>query len=60
MEVSQLYNYGRIKRADWKNAEFRDFEELGFSADAKEAVLIAFLANELLEGGKWELGKVSF
>lgn len=43
-----------------KNAEFRDFEELGFSADAKEAVLIAFLANEFLEGGKWELGKISF
>lgn len=40
--------------------EFKDFEELGFSGDSKEAVLIAFLANELLEGGKWELGKVSF
>jgi anhydro-N-acetylmuramic acid kinase len=41
------------------NATFRDLEELGFSGDAKEAVLIAFLANECLVGGKWELGKIS-
>ncbi len=40
-------------------ASFRGFEELGFNADAKEAVLMAFLANEFVVGGKWELGKVS-
>ena len=42
------------------NAEFKDFEELGFTADSKEAVLMAFLANECVVGGEWELGKVSF
>jgi len=42
------------------NVEFKDFEEFGFSADAKEAVLMAFLANECVVGGEWELGKVSF
>jgi anhydro-N-acetylmuramic acid kinase len=42
------------------NAEFKDFEESGITADSKEAVLIAFLANECVVGGEWELGKVSF
>lgn len=41
------------------NATFRDLEELGFSGDAKEAVLMAFLANECVVGGDWELGKIS-
>jgi len=41
------------------NASIRDMEELGFSGDAKEAVLMAFLANECLVGGEWELGKIS-
>lgn len=41
------------------NAEFKDFEESGISADSKEAVLMAFLANECVVGGEWELGKVS-
>ena len=31
-------------------AAFRDFEELGMSADAKEAVMMAFFANELVAG----------
>jgi anhydro-N-acetylmuramic acid kinase len=42
------------------NAEFKDFEESGITADSKEAVLMAFLANECVVGGEWELGKVSF
>ncbi|MEP2448473.1 MAG: anhydro-N-acetylmuramic acid kinase [Balneola sp.] len=41
------------------NAEFKDFEESGITADSKEAVLMAFLANECVVGGEWELGKVS-
>ena len=41
------------------NAEFTDFEESGITADSKEAVLMAFLANECVVGGEWELGKVS-
>jgi anhydro-N-acetylmuramic acid kinase len=41
------------------NATFRDLKELGFSGDAKEAVLMAFLANECVVGGDWELGKIS-
>lgn len=31
-------------------AEFKAFEELGFSSDAKEAVMMAFFANELVAG----------
>lgn len=42
------------------NAEFKDFKESGITADSKEAVLMAFLANECIVGGEWELGKVSF
>jgi len=42
------------------NAKLKNFEEFGFTADAKEAVLMAFLANECIVGGEWELGKVSF
>ncbi len=41
------------------NAEFKGFEELGFAPDAKEAVLMAFLANECVIDGEWELGKIS-
>tara|TARA_R110002124_G_scaffold63652_2_gene174337 strand:+ start:2533 stop:3654 length:1122 start_codon:yes stop_codon:yes gene_type:complete len=47
-------------RSRLPNATFKDFEDLGFSGDAKEAVLMAFLANECVVGGEWELGKVSF
>lgn len=46
-------------KARLPKAEFKDLEELGFSGDAKEAVLMAFLANECVVGGEWELGKVS-
>lgn len=46
-------------RARLPKVEFKDFEEFGFSADAKEAVLMAFLANECVVGGDWELGKIS-
>lgn len=42
-----------------ENATIKPFDELGFSADAKEAVLMAYLANELVTGGDWELGKIS-
>jgi len=42
------------------NAEFKEFGELGVNPDAKEAVLMAFLANECVVGGEWELGKISF
>lgn len=47
-------------------AEFKDFEELGIPSDAKEAALMAFLANALVLGdrfvvnrGKVSLGKIS-
>lgn len=40
-------------------AEFKNMEELGITGDAKEAVLMAFLANECTVGGDWELGKIS-
>lgn len=35
----------------------QDFEVLGISADSKEAVLFALLANETLSGSSFELGK---
>ncbi len=51
------------------NAEFKDFDALGFSPDAKEAVMMAFFANELVAGEgfaipgvseeKMHLGKIS-
>ena len=48
------------------NADFRNFEELGIPPDAKEAALMAFLANALVTGEgflvnevKVELGKIS-
>ena len=48
------------------NASFHDFEDFGIPADAKEAVLMAFLAHELLRGNSFEingkeisLGKIS-
>ncbi|KOY87154.1 anhydro-N-acetylmuramic acid kinase [bacterium 336/3] len=37
--------------------QIQDFEVLGISADAKEAVLFALLANETLSGSSFELGK---
>lgn len=40
------------------NATWRNVEEFGFSADAKEAVLVAYLANLCVSGGDWELGKI--
>lgn len=47
--------------------EIKDIEELGISADAKEAVLFAVLANEILAGEGFEMerkkvnfGKISF
>lgn len=47
--------------------EIKDIEELGISADAKEAVLFAVLANEMLAGEGFEMegkninfGKISF
>ncbi|MEX0721477.1 MAG: anhydro-N-acetylmuramic acid kinase [Balneolaceae bacterium] len=50
-------------------AEFKDFEELGISPDAKEAAIMAFFANELIVGKgfsipgiteeKVHLGKIS-
>lgn len=49
------------------DVELKDIEELGISADAKEAVLFAVLANEMLagegfemEGKKVNFGKISF
>ncbi|WP_421774192.1 anhydro-N-acetylmuramic acid kinase [Gracilimonas sp.] len=51
------------------NATFKDFEKLGISADAKEAAMMAFFANELVAGEgfaipgvteeKIHLGKIS-
>lgn len=48
-------------------ASFKEFEELGFSSDSKEAALMAFLASEMILGNTFEtngseinLGKVSF
>lgn len=48
-------------------ANFKDFEELVFSSDSKEAALMAFLANETVLGKSFHannveinLGKVSF
>ncbi len=51
------------------NAEFKNFEELGISADAKESAMMAFFANELVAGEgfsipgvkeeKVHLGKIS-
>lgn len=51
------------------NATFKDFGELGISADAKEAAMMAFFANELMAGEgfaitgvteeKVHLGKIS-
>jgi anhydro-N-acetylmuramic acid kinase len=40
-----------------ENLTVRDFEVLGISADAKEAVLFALLANETLSGSRFALGK---
>lgn len=42
-----------------EQADFKDLNELGFSPDAKEAMLMAHLANECVVGGEWELGKIS-
>lgn len=49
------------------NAEFKKFEMLGISPDAKEATLMTFLANEMILGNGFKvnglevsLGKVSF
>lgn len=42
-----------------EQAEFKDLNEFGFSSDAKEAMLMAHLANECVVGGEWELGKIS-
>ncbi|MGN8224212.1 anhydro-N-acetylmuramic acid kinase [Gracilimonas sp. BCB1] len=57
-----------LKKRNLK-AEFKDFEELGISADAKEAAMMAFFANELVAGEgfaipgvteeKIHLGKIS-
>lgn len=33
-----------------KNAEFKSFDELGLNADSKEAIMMAFYANELVAG----------
>ena len=38
---------------------FRDIEEFGISADAKEAVLMAYLADDLVMHGEINLGKIS-
>ena len=47
--------------------EINNIDELGISADAKEAVLFAVLANEMLAGDGFEMetkkvnfGKISF
>lgn len=40
------------------NATWRNFADFGFTADAKEAVLVAYLANLCVSGGDWELGKI--
>ncbi|MCU0437786.1 MAG: anhydro-N-acetylmuramic acid kinase [Raineya sp.] len=40
-----------------KKLRIQDFEVLGVSADAKEAVLFALLANETLSDSSFELGK---
>ncbi|MFY0684466.1 MAG: anhydro-N-acetylmuramic acid kinase [Balneola sp.] len=42
-----------------EKAELKDLNEFGFSPDAKEAMLMAHLANECVVGGEWELGKIS-
>ncbi len=53
-------------RGNLANAEIRNFEELRMSADAKEAALMAFLANALVIGDQFlvnnkeiDLGKIS-
>ncbi len=52
---------------DIPNSDIRPFEELGILPDAKEAVLMVFLANECLSGNPFKiagtqtnLGKISF
>lgn len=54
---NQVIMKGLTERIE--KATIRDFEELGMNPDAKEAILIAFLANECILGGEWELGKLS-
>lgn len=66
-----VYNQALMKDLRDRNpqAEFKNFEELGISADAKEAVMMAFFANELVAGEgflipgvtaeKVHLGKIS-
>lgn len=41
------------------NAEFKDFDELGFSPDSKEAVMMAFFANELVAGEGFAIPGIS-
>ncbi|MEQ8524497.1 anhydro-N-acetylmuramic acid kinase [Gracilimonas sp.] len=41
------------------HAEFKDFEELGISADAKEAAMMAFFANELVAGEGFKIPGVT-
>lgn len=55
------YVMKRIKE-QLREVEIKDIEELGISADAKEAVLFAVLANEMLAGDGFEMGgkKVNF
>jgi len=40
------------------NAEVKNFEELGMHPDAKEAALMAFLADELLQGKSFDVNGV--
>ncbi len=54
-------------RKNLPNAEFKSFRKLGVNPDAKEAALMAFLANSLVIGDRFTvngeevgLGKVSF
>lgn len=41
------------------NGVFRSFEELGISADAKEAVMMAYFANELVAGEGFSISGVT-
>ncbi|MFV1884411.1 MAG: anhydro-N-acetylmuramic acid kinase [Balneola sp.] len=64
-----VHNQTLMKRLkeNFPNAEVKNFEELGMSADSKEAALMAFLANCLVIGEQFlvnevgvSLGKISF
>lgn len=59
--VHNPYVMKRIKE-QLPGIDINDIEELGISADAKEAVLFAVLANEMLVGEGFEMGgkKVNF